>query len=128
MELIDPVRPVGVLMVAVLHFVPDTADPPAMLQRYRAAMAPGSFLVISHATFEGQPDQAGPHAALYRQTPTPMTMRSRSEIAALLDGFDLVPPGLVYLPQWRPLPGETPVTHPRRIPGLAAVGRRDEHQ
>ena len=92
-------------------------------------MVPGeSFLVIgSHATFEGQPDQAGPHVALYRQTPTPMTMRSHVDVGTLLGGFDLVPPGLVYLPQWRPWPGEAPVSDPQRYSGLAAVGRRDEH-
>lgn len=126
-ELIDPGRPVGVLMVAVLHFVPDCADPRSVIERYRAAMAPGSFLVMSHATFEGQPDQAGPHVALYRQTPTPMTMRSHAEVCALLDGFELVAPGVVHLPQWRPRPGEGPVADPQRFAGLAAVGRRDEH-
>jgi S-adenosyl methyltransferase len=122
-RLIDPRQPVGVLMVAVLHFVSDAADPWSVTRRYRSRLGQTGFLAISHATFEGEPDQAGPHVALYRQTPTPMTMRSRSQVAALFDGWELVDPGLVYLPQWRPLPGETPTEHPQRFSGLAGVGR-----
>jgi len=91
-RLLDLSRPVGVLMVALLHFVPAAADPAGVLARYRRAMTPGSYLAVSHATHEGQPDQAGPHVALYRRTGTPMTMRSRAEVAALLDGLDLVSP------------------------------------
>jgi hypothetical protein len=53
-----------------------------------------------------------------------MTMRSRAEVAALLDGFDLVPPGVVLLPQWHPEPGTVGADQPERIAGLAAVGRR----
>jgi len=123
-RLLDLSRPVGVLMVALLHFVPDAADPAGVLARYRRAMAPGSYLDVSHATHEGQPDQAGPHVALYQRTGTPMTMRSRVEVAALLDGFDLVPPGVVFLPQWHPDPGSVGADQPERIAGFAAVGRR----
>lgn len=121
---LDLSRPVGVLLVALLHFVPREADPAAVIGRYRDALAPGSHLVVSHATQEGQPDRADGHQALYRRTGTPMTMRSRSEIAALFDGFELVEPGLVFLPQWRPDPGTPPEEHPERFTGLAAVGRK----
>jgi SAM-dependent methyltransferase len=123
-HLLDLSQPVGVLLVALLHFVPSEADPAAAIARYRDVAAPGSFLVVSHATQEGQPDQAGPHQALYRRTGTPMTMRSREEIGALFTGFDLVPPGLVFLPQWRPDPGAPVEDRPERFTGLAAVGRK----
>lgn len=123
-RLLDLSRPVGLLTVAVLHFVPDTADPAGVLGRYGEALAPGSFLAVSHATHEGEPDQAGPHTSLYRRTGTPMTMRSRDEITAMLEGFDLVEPGVVYLPLWRPDPRDAVVEHPERVTGLAAVGRR----
>lgn len=123
-RLLDLSEPVGVLMVAVLHFVPGAADPSAVLGRYREAIAPGSFLALSHATRGGQPDQADSHTSLYRRTGTPMTMRSRAEVAALLHGFELVEPGVVFLPQWRPDPQTEPVTHPERFSGFAAVGRR----
>jgi hypothetical protein len=123
-RLLDLSEPVGVLMVALLHFVPREANPEAIVQRYRDRMAPGSHLVVSHATHEGQPEQAGPHTALYRRTGTPMTMRSRTEIAALFAGFELVEPGVVFLPQWRPDPGTDPDDRPERFTGFAAVGRR----
>jgi hypothetical protein len=123
-RLLDLSRPVGVLMVALLHFVPPEANPAGLLARYRAAMAPGSYLVVSHATHEGQPDEAGEHTALYQRTGTPMTMRSRAEVDGLFDGFDLVAPGVVFLPSWRPEPGALPDAHPERYSGFAAVGRR----
>ncbi len=77
-RLLDLAEPVGVLMVALLHFVPDEVDPRAVIARYRDAVAPGSFLAISHASHEGQPELVGPHTALYERTGTPMTMRSRT--------------------------------------------------
>jgi hypothetical protein len=123
-RLLDLSQPVAVLMVALLHFVPAEAEPAATIARYREALAPGSHVVVSHATHEGRPDQADSHAALYRRTGTPMTMRSRREVGALLDGFDLVDPGLVFLPQWRPEPDSPAHERPEQFTGLAAVGRR----
>lgn len=123
-RLLDLSQPVGVLMVALLHFVPPESDPAAVIARYRDAMAPGSHLAVSHATHEGEPDQAGPHTRLYRRTGTPMTMRSRAEVATLLTGFDLVEPGIVFLTEWRPEAGAAPEEHPERFSGFAAMGRR----
>ncbi|MFI6094764.1 SAM-dependent methyltransferase [Lentzea sp. NPDC051213] len=117
-------EPIAVMMVAVLHFVPDNDDPAAVIARYREAMAPGSFLVLSHASQDGQPGQADSHQNLYNRTATPMTMRSKSQVAELLTGFDLVEPGVVFLPQWRPVAPEDVDEHPERFSGLAAVGRR----
>ena len=124
-RLIDPTQPIGVLMVAILHFIPDDAGPANIVAQYRKRMAPGSYLVVSHASHDGRPDKAGSHTALYQRTATPMTMRSRLEIEALFDGFDLVPPGVVFLPLWRP---DSPVDvddHPERFTGYAVVGRRE---
>jgi SAM-dependent methyltransferase len=123
-SLLDLSRPVGVLVVALLHFVGDERRPADVLARYRAAMAPGSHLVVSHASADGAPDRADEHQSLYRRTATPMTMRSRDEVAALLDGFTLVEPGIVFLPQWRP-DDPVPAANPERFTGYAAVGRRD---
>lgn len=124
-SMLDLTQPVAVMMVAVLHFVVDSDAPPAIVREYRDAVAPGSLLAISHATHEGQPGQAAPHQELYRQrTATPMTMRSRNEVQSLFDGFDLVDPGVVYLPQWRPDAHEAVDEHPERFSGLAGVGRR----
>lgn len=124
-SLLDFSRPVGLLVVALLHFVPDERRPAEVLARYRDALAPGSHLVVSHASADGAPDRAGGHQALYRRTATPMTMRSRAEVEALLDGFSLVEPGVVFLPQWRPDDPVTAGDHPERFTGYAVVGRRD---
>lgn len=122
--LLDLREPVAVMMVAVMHFVPDADDPAAIVAGYRDAVAPGSFLVMSHATHEGQPQLADEHQQLYQRTATPMSMRSRAEVTALFDGFDLVDPGVVYLPLWRPVSLDEVDEHPERFTGLAAVGRR----
>jgi SAM-dependent methyltransferase len=123
-RLLDPSQPIGVLMVAMLHFVPDEANPAKIIEVYREVMVPGSHLVLSHATHEGRPDQADSHIELYQRTPTPMTMRSRSQIQVMLNGFDVVPPGVVFLPQWRPESLADVGERPERFTGYAAVGRR----
>jgi SAM-dependent methyltransferase len=122
--LIDLQHPVAVLMVAVLHFVPDEDDPVGAVARIRDRLAPGSHLVLSHASAEGRPEQAASHRQLYRRTATPMTMRSPAGIARFFDGFDLVDPGLVWLPLWRPDEPGASHQQPHRTTGLAGVGRR----
>ncbi|MGH3771697.1 MAG: SAM-dependent methyltransferase [Pseudonocardiaceae bacterium] len=124
-NLLDLGQPIGVLMVAMLHFVSDEADPADIVARYREMIVPGSYLVVSHATPEGRPDQAGPYAELYRRAGAPLTMRSRAEVQALFDGFDLVDPGVVFLPLWRPDSPSDVDDHPEEFSGFAAVGRRE---
>jgi SAM-dependent methyltransferase len=123
-DMIDLTRPVAVLMVAVLHFVPDEDDPQDAVERIAHRLAGGSYLVLSHASAEGRPDLAGSHRQLYRRTPTPMTMRSRTDIARLFDGFELVEPGLVWLPLWHPDHPADAGQQPERTTGYAGVGRK----
>jgi SAM-dependent methyltransferase len=120
-KMFDLDLPVAVLMVAVLHFVPDEDDPVGVVARIREWLAPGSHLVLSHASAEGRPEVAASHRELYSRTPTPMTMRSRAEIARLFDGFQLVKPGLVWLPLWRPDDPDVD-QNPERTTGYAGVG------
>ena len=119
--LFDLGQPVGLLMVALLHFVPDDQDPLGILARYRSLLAPGSYLVISHASTEGSPDRA-PVQELYRWTPTPIQLRSRAEITRFFAGFELVEPGVVYLPEWRPEDPEDAEEDPRWVSGFCGVG------
>jgi hypothetical protein len=100
--LLDLGRPVALLSVAVLHFVPDADDPAAIMARYRARLAPGSMHVLSHATADHDPEVAAAAAATYRSTSNPITPRSRAQIMELLAGTDLVEPGLVDASEWRP--------------------------
>ncbi|GAA2238835.1 SAM-dependent methyltransferase [Kitasatospora cystarginea] len=121
-ELLDEGRPVAVLLVAVLHFITDEDDPARLVSVLRDALPPGSALVLSHASTEGRPDQAGPHQDLYKSTPTPLTMRGRDRITALFEGFELVDPGVVFLPEWHPENPDGVGPHPEWMSGLAGVG------
>jgi hypothetical protein len=123
-ELVDLGRPVAVLLVAVLHFVRDTDDPAGIVGRLREAMAPGSYLVLSHASFPPDVNPAAMRASQeYERTATPLVLRTRAEIGALLDGFELVEPGLVTVARWRP-ESESVAARTDRLPAYAAVGRK----
>jgi SAM-dependent methyltransferase len=121
--LLDFDRPIALLVVALLHFLPDVDRPREALAAYRDALPPGSCLAISHATHEGQPELSASHQELYRRMGTPMTMRSHDEVAAFFEGYELVEPGLVYLLRWRPGPEEAQ-TPPETVPAWVGVGRR----
>ncbi|WP_462203029.1 SAM-dependent methyltransferase [Frankia sp. CcWB3] len=127
-ELLDLSQPIAVLMVTVLHFVPDSDDPAGIIDSFREAMAPGSYLAISHVIADERAVEINQASKVYDETPTGVTPRSRAEIAGLLRGYDLVDPGLVYLPAWRPDAagmGADPLAgNPVRSTVLAAVGRR----
>lgn len=104
-RLIDLGRPVALLLVAVLHFLEDADEPHRAVAELRAALAPGSLLILTHASFEGIPlpeERAEGAVDVYRDIRSPLVMRSRDEIARFFDGFELLDPGLVHLPDWRP--------------------------
>ena len=119
--LIDLTRPVALLLVAVLHFVPEEDDPSGAVGRLGDRIPSGSYLVVSHASSDGQLDLAATHQQLYQRTPTPMTMRTGEQITRFFSGFQLIAPGLVSLPRWRP--EEEPVSvKGERMAGYAGVG------
>ncbi len=99
---IDLEQPVAVLMAAVLHFLSADDDPASVIGTFRDAMAPGSHLLLSHTTDEGRRSEGQQVKQLYRSTTDPIHFRSRSEIESLFAGWDLVDPGVVWVPQWRP--------------------------
>jgi hypothetical protein len=121
-RLLDFDEPIGLLMLAVLHFVPESARPRAAIERYLDAMAPGSFFVLSHGCIETD-DAAEVHAS-YGNTPTPGVLRDRARILELMAGTELVEPGLVWSPQWRPDATGDAEDHPERSITVAAVGRK----
>jgi hypothetical protein len=113
-SLIDLTRPVALLLVAVLHFVSDEDDPYGLVARLCARLPQGSYLAISHASSDGQPELAASHQQLYQRTPTPMTMRTGEEIKRFFSGTRLVSPGLVPISRWRPDDEKIPI--PTTIP------------
>jgi hypothetical protein len=106
-RLIDFTAPVGLLMVAVLHFVPDTDDPWALVGRYLAAVPPGSYLALSHGSADHTPERIRqPLLEIYAQTASSPADRSKTEIERFFRGLEIVPaypgapPGLVFVGTW----------------------------
>ena len=102
LELLDFDQPVAVLMVALLHFVGHDEDAPGVVAAFRDALAPGSALVISHGTDGGQPEVSAAARKGWDNAKSRVVVREHEEIKALFGDFDLVEPGLVQLPLWRP--------------------------
>jgi len=125
-RLIDLNRPVALLLVAILHFVEDADDPYRAVAELRDALAPGSLLVLTHASYEGIPlpqERAEGAVDVYKNIRNPLIMRSREEIARFFEGYDMVEPGLVPMPKWRP--DTAPEDEdPYASSGFAGVGRR----
>jgi len=100
---IDFSRPVAVLLLGVLHFISCDEDAPGIIASFRERMAPGSYLAISLGTSDGaDPEMLANATETYAGARMPFTLRSRAQIMDLFKGFDLVEPGLVSLPDWRP--------------------------
>ncbi|MEV7442440.1 SAM-dependent methyltransferase [Streptomyces sp. NPDC091204] len=131
-RLIDLDRPVALLLVAVLHFLEDTDEPYAAVAALRDALAPGSLLILTHASYEGIPlteEVAGGVVDVYRDIRNPLVMRTGEQIGRFFDGFELLEPGLVSMPDWRPdgsgdeAEDETP-EDPYAFSGFGGVGRK----
>ncbi|MFG1928972.1 SAM-dependent methyltransferase [Cryptosporangium sp. NPDC048952] len=91
-EVLDLREPVGLIAAGVLQFVPDWNDPAALLAAYGAALAPGCFLVLAHATSEGLTfAQAVAACGLYESAGASLVLRSPADVSALVDGWDFVP-------------------------------------
>jgi S-adenosyl methyltransferase len=103
-DLFDFGQPVGIMFMCVLHCLWDKEDPWGVVGQFRDAVAPGSYLALSHMTGEAHPEAA---EGLFRISQdlhwnTPLISRDRADIARFFDGFTLVEPGLVSPAQWRP--------------------------
>ncbi|MEV7226456.1 MULTISPECIES: SAM-dependent methyltransferase [Polymorphospora] len=123
--LIDLGRPVAILLAGVVHFVPDADDPGAILATLRGATVPGSYLLISHSTFEDQPQEMLDAQRLSARTSTEITLRSKAEVTAFFGDFTILPPGVVHMPLWRPDVPSDVDDHPERFGAFGALGRND---
>ena len=124
--LIDFSQPAGLLLVAVLHFITDAENPARIVATLRDALAPGSYLVLSHGTTEDRPTVARAAEKVYDQAvAAPLRMRSRAELLPLFEGFELIEPGLVPIPHWQPEPGDPDTADTGRFwGGLAGVAQK----
>jgi S-adenosyl methyltransferase len=114
-------EPVAILCVSVLHFIRDESNPYDIMAALRRRMAPGSYLVISHATTDGADRRAlADIAEVYDGATAPAVPRSTAAIRDLFTGLDLVEPGLVDVSQWRPHTR----ARPTKLRILAGIGRK----
>ncbi|RJO79356.1 hypothetical protein D5S18_03265 [Nocardia panacis] len=123
--LIDFTRPVGLLLVAVLHLLSDADSPAERVAELRAELAAGSHVAISHLSSASRPEDAarlGANAANVSRVG--IHFRDRRGITAMFEGWDLVEPGVVELPLWRPESERDRHEQPGRSLGLAGVGRK----
>jgi len=116
-ELIDFSQPVALLLIAILHFITDDENPGEIIATFRDALLPGSYLALSHGTADFHSEDTVSHGTrVYQRATAPLVLRSHAQATALFDGFDLVEPGLVQVPLWRP------AARRPRLPGLAGIG------
>ncbi|SUE30379.1 S-adenosyl methyltransferase [Nocardia farcinica] len=123
--LIDLDRPVGLLLIAVLHLLADDDRPTERVAALRNAVVPGSYVAISHLTSELRPDDAAAlGASAADSSKVGIHFRPAAAIAGMFDGWALVEPGVVELPLWRPESDRDRHEAPGRSLGLAGVGRK----
>ena len=107
--LLDFDQPIALLMLTLLHFIPESDNPHAILAEYRDAVVPGSYLVLTHLTADHHPEQMNRFAALYQDSNNPVTLRTRSECADLFEGWELIGPGVGPMADWQPSDDDPPL-------------------
>jgi hypothetical protein len=104
---LDFSEPVALLLIGVLHCIPDSDDPAGLVKRLLDAVPPGSYLIIAHPASDIHATKIGTAANRLNQVMAePVTMRAHAEVARFFDGLDLVEPGLVQLHRWRAVPAD----------------------
>jgi hypothetical protein len=96
-------RPVAVMLIAVMHLIVDAADPYGIVGRLKDALAPGSYLALSQVASDIEMEQVAEarrrYNSLARET---QQHRTQAEVTRFFDGLELVAPGVVPVPRWRP--------------------------
>jgi hypothetical protein len=124
-RLIDFAQPVGLLLVSMLHLICDEEDPGELVRRLTRPLTSGSYVTISHGTFDEQSaSEVEAVRKLFTGATAPVNFRGHAEIREFFDGFDLIEPGLVFNPRWHP-DGPAPfIDQPERSWSYAGVGRK----
>jgi S-adenosyl methyltransferase len=122
-RMLDWTRPIGVLAIAVFHFVPDDEEVQSIMGTLRDAVPNGSYVALTHATAdsvsaeiarEGEQNYARANAALH--------FRTRDQVSRFFDGLELIDPGVTYLPLWRPESDMVLLDQPERSANYGGVG------
>lgn len=101
-RLIDFNAPVGLLMLGVVQYIPDSGDPAGIITRYLSRLAPGRGLALTHFTQDNNESEMAAAVDFFSRTASPMTPRRYAEISALVGDLDLLPPGVEFTARWLP--------------------------
>ncbi|WP_230885646.1 SAM-dependent methyltransferase [Streptomyces spinoverrucosus] len=124
-KVLDLSRPVALSLVALLHFVDDEDGAHELVTELLSELPSGSYLMMTHATADFTPEESAAATEKLRAAGVTLALRSRGEFARFFDGLELVEPGVVVVPEWRPELGEpVPGQDDGVIPGYGAVGRK----
>ncbi|MFD1831329.1 SAM-dependent methyltransferase [Streptomyces desertarenae] len=121
-DTLDLDRPVAVYLCALLHLVGDDQDPKGIVRRLADAVVPGSYVVISHATTDYAPELMARFQEIYNQGRAQCAIRSGEEILDMVEGLELVDPGMVPIHRWRPETDD--LMDDSKINGYALVARK----
>ena len=124
-EVIDFGQPVALMLIAVLHFIPDEDEPGKVIAALLDALPPGSYLAASHTTAEHDRERWASLEASYRSAGIPGQLRDSGEFARLaFTGLQLVPPGVTLVSEWRP-EGNGPAPTPAEVSVYGGVARKE---
>jgi hypothetical protein len=124
-QTLDFTQPMAVMLLAVIHFLADRDHPDQIVAALASALAPGSYLALSHLTGDFAPQQVAAATAAYNtQVPVPVTARTHTQVTGLFGGLPLLPPGVVPVSEWRPVVGD-PFGQPADLhAGVARITHR----
>ena len=123
-QTLDLNQPVGLLLMAVMHFVADEDDPWDLAARLLAELPSGSYLALSHLTGDFDPAAWEGVAAVYRRSGVTMQVRPLAAVERFFAGLDILDPGVVSLPRWRPDPSDIGQPDDAAVSVYGGVGRK----
>ena len=124
-RVLDLAAPVAVLMIDVLHHIPDTDNPIQFIQAYVDAVCPGRYMAVAHPSDGGALLRGLAMFHRFYQIPIPpLTFRTLAQIEDFFTELDLVEPGIVPIPLRHPEQGEDADTDPEHFPGWCGLGRK----
>jgi hypothetical protein len=125
-RVLDFSRPVGVLAIAMLHFVPEDDEALRIVRVLRDGVVPGSYVAMTHATADAvERARADQGEQLYQRTSAQLHFRTHDQVLGLLEGLELVDPGVVFIPRWRPeTDHDLLLDQAERSANYAGIGRK----
>jgi hypothetical protein len=123
-RVLDFTQPIGLLLLRALNLISDDRNPNRLLAHYRQALASGSYFALSSVAAEAQPAEIKAVLDMIKGTPNEFYPRTRERFTSFFEGLDLVEPGVVPFPLWRPDSHADFADGPERDQLLIGVGRK----